>query len=456
MHTHLVGIGGAGMSPMAAILLQRGESVSGSDMQATPITADLAARGAVVVQGHRPEHVNGADRVVISSAVPADNPELVEARRRGLPVLKAAELLGEIMRDRVGLCVAGTHGKTTTTALLALALREAGLDPGFVIGGVPQDLPTSGHWGTGPHFVAEADEYDRRFLALTPQVAVITSLDADHLDVYGTMDALQDAFAAFAARVPADGYVVGCGDEARVLALHQRPELRGTWVTYGLGPGHDWSATNMTPNDAGGHDFAVSGAGEFRLQVPGRHNVANATAVVAVAGLLGVDMDAVRRALAGFRGVQRRFEVLGEVNGVPVIDDYAHHPAEIRATLAAARQRYPGRRLVAVHQPHTYTRTRALLTEFASALAQADVVMLTPIYAARERDTLGVSSADLAAAMDRVILTDSLDEAAARVLELLRPSDVLITLGAGDVNRIAYSVIRGYWPEVNDGRSSSS
>ena len=430
---------------MAAILLQRGETVSGSDQQATPVTLSLAAAGATVYQGHQAAHVRGAGRVVISSAVPADNPEVLEARRLDLPIFKAAELLGELMRGKVGLCVAGTHGKTTTTAMLALALREAGLDPSFVVGGVLRGLEISGHGGAGPHFVAEADEYDRRFLSLTPHVAVITSLDPDHLDTYGTLAALEDGFAAFAARVPSDGYIVACGDEPRVLALRGRPGLRGAFVTYGLGPGNDWRATNVVPNDAGGHDFTVAGAGDFRLQIPGRHNVVNATAVVAVAGLLNVDMDAVRRALAGFPGVHRRFEVLGEVNGVTVVDDYAHHPAEIRATLAAARVRYPGKRLVAVHQPHTYTRTRDLLAEFAAALADADVVMLTPIYAARERDTLGVSAADLAAAMrdhPAVTLADSLDDAAARVLSLLRPGDVLITLGAGDVNLVGKHVLQ--------------
>jgi len=444
MRTHFVGIGGAGMSPMAAILLQRGEVVSGSDLQATPVTASLAALGATVHQGHRAEQSHGTDRVVISSAVPADNPEVLEARRLGLPVLKAAELLSWLMRDRMGLCVAGTHGKTTTTAMLALALREAGLDPSFVVGGVLQGLEIGGYWGAGPHFVAEADEYDHRFLELSPHVAVVTSLDADHLDVYGTMAALEDAFAAFAARVPAEGYVVACGDEPRALALRDRPGLSGTFVTYGLGPGNDWQATDIALNDAGGHDFIIGGAGDFQLRIPGRHNVVNATAVVAVAGLLGLEIDAVRRALAGFQGVHRRFEVLGEVGGITVVDDYAHHPAEIQATLAAARERYPGRRLVAVHQPHTYSRTRDLLTDFAAALAEADVVVLAPIYAARERDTLGVSSADLAAAMaghSRVTLVGSLDEAAAHVQNALEPGDVLITLGAGDVNHVGRKVL---------------
>ena len=443
MRTHFVGIGGAGMSPMAVILLQRGETVSGSDLQATPVTANLAALGATVHPGHRPENVHGADKVVISSAIPADNPEVLEARRLGIPVLKAAGLLGRLMRDKVSLCVAGTHGKTTTTAMLALALREAGLDPSFVVGGVLRGLEVGGHWGAGPHFVAEADEYDRRFLELAPHVAVVTSLDADHLDVYGTMAALEDAFAEFVALAPAGGYVVGCGDEPRVLTLRDRPGLWGTFVTYGLGPGNDWQATDIAPNDIGGHDFIIGGAGGFRLRIPGRHNVTNATAVVAVAGLLGLEMDAVQRALAGFQGVHRRFEVLGDLRGgVTVVDDYAHHPAEIRATLAAARTRYPGRRLVVVHQPHTYTRTRNLLTEFAAALAKADVVVLTPVYAARERDTLGISSADLAAAMEDAILVESLDEAAARVWDLLQPGDVLITLGAGDVNRVGRQVMQ--------------
>ncbi len=445
MRTHFVGIGGAGMSPMAAILLQRGEAVSGSDWQATPVTASLAAAGATVYQGHQATHVHGADRVVISSAVPPDNPEVLEAHRLGLPVLKAAELLGQLMRGQVGLCVAGTHGKTTTTAMLALALREAGLDPSFVVGGVLRGLEISGYGGAGPHFVAEADEYDRRFLALTPHVAIITSIDPDHLDTYGTLAALEDGFAAFAGRVPPEGYVVGCGDEPRVRALRARPGLRGTFVSYGLGPGNDWQATDLVPHRAGGHEFTIRPAGRFRLAVPGRHNVANATAVVAVAGLLGVEMNAVRRALADFQGVHRRFEVLGQVRGVTVIDDYAHHPAEIQATLAAARARYPSRRLVVVHQPHTYTRTRDLLPDFAAALAEADVVVLTPIYAARERDTLGVSSADLAAVMRHhpaVTLVESLDEAIEYVRDVLRPGDVLITLGAGDVNQVGKQIIQ--------------
>lgn len=445
MHTHLVGIGGAGMSPMAAILLQRGEVVSGSDLQATPITENLAALGATVYQGHQAVHVHGADRVVISSAVPADNPEVQEARRLGLPVLKAAELLGWLMRDKMGLCVAGTHGKTTTTAMLALTLREVGLDPSFVVGGVLRGLEIGGHWGTGPYFVAEADEYDRRFLELAPHVAVVTSLDADHLDVYGTMAALEDAFAAFVSAVSAGGYVVGCGDEPRVLALRDRVDVRVPFVTYGLGPGNDWQTTSVIPNGVGGYDFTIGEVGDFRIQVPGLHNVVNATAVVAVVGLLGLGTGAARRALMAFQGVHRRFEVLGEVGGVTVVDDYAHHPVEIRATLAAARIRYLGRRLVVVHQPHTYTRTRNLLTEFAAALADADVVVLTPIYAAREDDTLGVSSADLAAAMEahpRVTLVESLDEAVERVANLIEPGDVLITLGAGDVNEVGRRIVK--------------
>lgn len=456
---HIVGIGGAGMSPLARILHQMGHKVTGSDLYLSPVTEGLQALGLTIYKGHSPQHIADADLVVTTAAAKPDNPELVAAREKGIPVIKGAALLGMLMEGKKGICIAGTHGKTTTTAMIAAILVAAGWDPSYVIGGEPKDLPASGHWGSGPYFVAEADEYDRRFLSLHPTIAVVTSLEADHPDCYPTMSELVAAFQGFIGLVPPDGWVVGCGDDPGVRGLladgHQGEaggSVRAPRITYGLLGGSAWQATGVEDNGQGGSDFsvrhlrndgAVEEIGRFRLVIPGRHNVNNALAAIVVGSILGVPVGTMQQTLAKFRGVARRFDVLGQVSGVTIIDDYAHHPSEIRATLAAAKQQYPGRRLVAVHQPHTYSRLKALLPAFAQAFDAADQVLVVDIYAARETDTLGMHSRQLVAAMHHpdARYIGTLADAVNYLQGTLQPGDVLITLGAGDVNKVGKAIL---------------
>jgi len=447
---HLIGIGGIGLSAIAKVLLEEGHRVSGSDLKLSPITDALAAQGATIHQGHRAENVGHADLVIVSSAIPADNLEVAAAHERGIPVVKRDWMLGRMMQGRFGIAVAGSHGKTTITALIALLLTEAGLDPTFIVGGILENLGTNAKAGRGEHFVVEADEYDRTFLGLRPRIVVVTNIEMDHPDCYPELDDLVEAFREFVHLVPADGCVIGCGDEERVREMLEAGSWKleaGRVITYGLGEGASWQAVDIRSNELGGHDFVAlhdgQSVGEFTLRIPGLHNVQNALAVLAVAHQLGLHLADVGEALRGFRGVQRRFEVKGEVNGIIVIDDYAHHPTQIRATLRAARERYPQRTSWAVFQPHTYSRTKALLGEFAASFADADHVVVTDIYAAREDDDLGVSAADIVARMKHpdVRYIPGLDEAADYLLDHLKSGDVLITLGAGDGYKVGEEVL---------------
>jgi len=441
-HIHFVGIGGAGLSAIARVLLEEGYTVSGSDVATNALTDALALLGARIYQGHRAGNVGRADAVVISSAVRPDNPEMEAAQAQGIPVVKRADFLGELMAGRIGICVAGTHGKTTTTGMIALILMEAGQDPTFVLGGVLNELGTNARAGQGKPFVIEADEYDRMFLGLKPTIAVVTNIEHDHPDIYPTLDDVKAAFHEFTNLVPAEGLLVACWDDpgARELGL-----LHAKWgrvAFYGLGEGAAWRALDIRPNQAGGSDFLVERDGEMlglvRLRVPGLHNVRNALAALAVAAEMGVPFPVARDALTGFHGMGRRFEVIGEAGGVTVVDDYAHHPTEVRATLAAARQRYPQATIWAVFQPHTFTRTRALLEDFARSFDDADHVIVTDIYAAREQPILGITAKDLVARMKHrsarhiPTLAQVTDELARRV----RPGDVVITLSAGDANQV--------------------
>ncbi len=434
---HLIGIGGAGMSAIARVLLERGHPVSGSDVRDSPTLRDLAGRGAQVYVGHDPAQVAQAAVVVASSAVPADDPEVQAARRLGRPPWHRGEMLRRLTAGRRCLAVAGTHGKTTTTALLALLLRAAGLDPSFIVGGEVPELGGSGHAGRGPHFVLEADEYDRTFLALRPAVAVVTNVDWDHVDCYPTWEAVAESFAHFIAGVPADGAILLCQDDRGAWGL---PRPAAPVWGYGLNPGAHWRAVDLDLQEQGtAFDVLRDGVplGRFRLRLPGEHNVRNALGALAAAAAVGVAVEKLAAVLAGFGGVQRRFQVLGTAGGVTVVDDYAHHPREVQATLAAARQRFPGRRLVAVFQPHTFSRTRALAHELAPALDTADMVLVTGIYAAREPDPGDVSGADIAARLTRpAAYCPSLDTALAWLQEHVRPGDVVLTLGAGDVTTL--------------------
>ncbi len=448
-HAHFVGIGGAGLSAIAKVLLESGWRVSGSDQQLSPLAQALAAQGARVDAGHAAAHVDGADLVVISSAVPADNVEVQAARARGVPVLKRADFLGELMTDRAGVAVAGTHGKTTTTGLIAFMLDRAGLDPTFIVGGVLVDYGTNARAGAGRPFVIEADEYDHMFLGLRPAVAVVTNVEHDHPDVYPTVREMQEAFRAFADLLPPDGLLVACARDtyARRLIDERRAAGRPALV-YGLRREDDFRADSLQLNSAGGYDFLVvrRGAtlGLARNRLPGEHNVLNSLAALAVADHFGVDFNVARNALADYRGAGRRFEVKGEAHGVTVVDDYAHHPTEIKATLAAARRRFAARPLWVMFQPHTYSRTRALLADFATAFTDADHVIVVDIFRSRETLDPTITAQDIVRRMQHrdAHYVPTLAEAADALTASLKAGDVLLTLGAGDSDWVAAEVLR--------------
>jgi len=461
-HIHLVGIGGSGLAAIALVLLDEGYQVSGSDQQASSMTELLAARGARVAIGHHEDNVKGADLIVVSSAVPQDNPEIIAARAQGIPVVKRAELLGRMMQGRRGVAVAGTHGKTTTTGMIAQILLEAGLDPTFIVGGVIASLGTNARAGTGP-FVIEADEYDRTFLGLQPWAAVVTNVEYDHPDCYPTFEAMFGAFGEFVDLLPDDGVLIACRDNPAARELGELQSRQGkSVVMYGLDDDALWRAVDIQPNNAGGNDYVLLRGGQtvglVRLRVPGLHNVVNSLAALAVSDQLGVSFSQAHDALAAFRGVLRRFEIKGEASGVTVVDDYGHHPSEIKATLAAARTRFPGRKVWAVFQPHTYSRVKALLGDFAQAFAEADHVIVTAIYASRERDTLGVSSADIVARMigrhRDVRLIESLDEAASYLKSNVKAGEVVITLSAGDGNRVGEHLLEELRRRPINGKAS--
>ncbi len=447
-HVHLVGIGGAGLSAIATVLLEQGYVVSGSDLRASPVTERLVRLGAAVHVGHDAANLGDAEMVVVSSAVPAGNPEVDEAQRRGIPVIKRAEWLGGMMAGRRGVAIAGTHGKTTTTAMIALILRDAGLAPTFIVGGDIRQLGTNAAAGLGDVFVIEADEYDHTFLGLRPEIAVVTVVEWDHPDCYPTPEAMVEAFRQFVQLVPPQGLLVVCGDDPGVVGVlaTSRPG-NASLRRYGLNQDNDWRAVEVRPNTRGGYDFEVqvrrTSKGTISLAVPGTHNIKNSLAALAVADRLDVPFDRAAATLAGFAGVGRRFEVKGEVRDILVIDDYAHHPTEIRATLAAARTRYPGRPIWAVFQPHTYSRTRALLDDFAVAFGGADHVLIVDIFPAREMDDGSVNSRDIVARMEHpdARYVGPLEEAVGYLAVRLRPGDVLITLGAGDGYQVGERIL---------------
>ena len=444
-HVHFVGIGGAGLSAIARVLMGLGYRVSGSDQAASALTAALADEGATVYAGHRGEHVNGADLVVVSSAIPKDNVELVAAQARGMSVAKRADFLGEMMTGRTAVAIAGSHGKTTTTGMIATMLLEAGQDPTFIVGGQIAHLGTNARSGTGP-FLIEADEYDRTFLGLKPTMAVVTNVEHDHPDCFPTFEEFREAFEAFVGLLPEHGVLIVCADDPTAWRLAELAQSRRiTVVPYGLAgdvelAGHPsyWQAVDVRPNGAGGSDYVALTGGEskglIRLRVPGAHNVANSLATLAVADQLGVPFNTVAQALRTFRGMGRRFEIKGVATGVTVVDDYAHHPTEIRATLAAARSNYPEREIWAVWQPHTYSRTKVLMRNFSAAFGDADHVLVTPIFAAREKSDPSVSSADVVARMDHndAGVVADLDEAVEALEAGVQSGDVVLTLGAGD------------------------
>jgi UDP-N-acetylmuramate--alanine ligase len=439
---HFVGIGGIGMSGIAEVLLTLGFPVSGSDLAASETTERLVGLGATIALGHHADRVGpDVEVVVISSAVKFSNPEVVRARELGIPVIPRAEMLAELMHMKYGLAVAGTHGKTTTTSLLGHVLAEAGLDPTLVIGGKVRGLGTNARLGQGSPLVAEADESDGSFLLLTPTLAIVTNIDPEHLDHYGTVERMHDAYLQFINRVPFYGLAVLCIDSVAVRAL--LPVVRKRYVTYGFAADAELQAVQPRVTREGTRfDVLERGRwlGEVRLQMPGRHNAQNALAVTAAARELGLTFDATATALASFEGIHRRFEVKGEAGGVTVVDDYAHHPQEIMATLRAAREGY-GQRVIAVFQPHRYTRTRDLFESFLAAFDDADLLVLTDIYPAGEDPIDGVTGEALYEALRRrghvdVRFVRSREAIVAELLPHLRGGDLVLTLGAGDVHRV--------------------
>ena len=450
---HFVGIGGIGMSGIAEVLLNLGYKVSGSDLKPSSVTDRLATMGATISEGHRAENVAGAEVVVISSAVTRDNPEVVEAGRRHVPVIQRAEMLAELMRLKYGIAVAGMHGKTTTTSMIAAVLAAGGLDPTVVVGGRVDAMGSNARLGKSHYLVAEADESDRSFLKLSPILAVVTNIDREHMDCYRDMADVEGAFIEFMDRVPFYGMVVVCNDDDRLRAL--LPQLRRRVVTYGSRPDSDFRLDAWENLPADEHERPVSrcrvtyrgqSLGDFHLHVPGWHNILNAAAAVAVGVGLDVAPDAIRRALSEFRGVDRRFQLCGRVGGISVIDDYGHHPTEIRATLTAARQ-CGYKRVHVVFQPHRYTRTQDLADQFATAFGDADSLFVLDIYAASEAPIEGITGQRLArhiASLGKRQATyaASFADAIEQVTAAAGPGDMILTLGAGSVSQLGPQILR--------------
>ena len=456
-HVHFIGIGGSGLSAIARLLMESGYTVTGSDRALSTFGADLQSIGVTIYIGHDPHNIEGADWIVRSSAIPDNNTEVEAARLAGIPVYKRADFLGKLMADKTGIAVAGTHGKTTTTALIAFTLSEMGRDPSFIVGGVMNNYGINARAGKGDLFILEADEYDRMFLGLKPQIEVITNLEHDHPDCYPTLGDMVSAFESFIKLLPPNGTLIACVDDAGASALINNARHVGQGVvTYGLDGQQAQNAQRwiegrkINANRFGGFDFeAVSNVDKMEtafvsLQIPGEHNVRNALAALAVIAVLGMSIKEAGNTLAKFRGTGRRFEVKGEKNGITVIDDYAHHPTEIKATLAAARVRYPMRRIWALWQPHTYSRTQTLAQEFIGAFGDADEVVVTEIFAAREPQQ-NFSSVGLVNSMQHpsARFISSLEEATSYLLEHLHTNDVLLVLSAGNADQVSANVLAG-------------
>ena len=458
---HLVGIGGSGMSGIAEVLVNLKYPVSGSDLSSSPVTRRLKQLGAKIQRGHTPKWVKDADVVVVSSAVKEDNPEVVEARRRGIPVIPRAEMLAELMRMKYGIAVGGAHGKTTTTAFVGEVLTQAKLEPTLVIGGRVGSLRSGAKLGNGEFMVAEADESDGSFLKMKPTIAVVTNIDREHLDHYGDLPTIQEAFVQFLSRVPFYGAAVVCQDDPNVRAILPRVD-RKLW-RYGFSSDADVVASEVTVEGFESRYVAhLRGErlGKVTLPVPGRHLVYNSLAAVCVGLELEIPFRTIAAALRQFRGVDRRMQLLGEIDGVRVIDDYGHHPTEIAATLRTVREGF-GARTLAVFQPHRYSRTADLLEEFGNAFPHADTVFVTSIYPAGEAPRPGVDGAAVVDALTRhghpdARLTESLDDAIAAVRAELRSGDVVITLGAGDVWKVGEALIKQARRQARAGKTRPS
>ena len=448
---HFVGIGGIGMSGIAEVLLNLGYKVSGSDLRQSAVTARLISLGAAIGEGHSAENVAGADVVIVSSAVRGDNPEIVAAHEQHIPVIQRAEMLAELMRLKYGIAIAGMHGKTTTTSMVAAVLASGGLDPTVVVGGRVDAMGSNARLGKSQYLVAEADESDRSFLKLSPILAVVTNIDREHMDCYRDMEDVEQTFLRFMNSVPFYGMVVACNDNEDLRRL--LAGVRRRTLTYGIREDSDFRISNLrcgaSKQTAALSRFQVSyrekDLGEFELRVPGAHNVANATAAIAVAIGLDIPVDEIRGALASFNGVDRRFQLIGSADGVTVIDDYGHHPTEIRATLAAARQ-CGFEKVHVIFQPHRYTRTQLLLDEFATAFRDADSVLVLDIYPASEPPIPGITSELLANRItedggQEALHVASFAEAATLASEAAKLGDMILTLGAGSISQLGPQVL---------------
>jgi UDP-N-acetylmuramate--alanine ligase len=448
---HFVGIGGIGQSGIAEVLLTLGYGVSGSDLRSTPVTERLRSLGALIFQGHHAENVHGADVVVASSAIQSSNPEIAEAQRLHLPVIQRAEMLSELMRLKYGIAIAGMHGKTTTTSMVAAVLGAGGLDPTVVVGGRVDAMGSNARLGTSQYLVAEADESDRSFLKLSPIISVVTNIDREHLDCYADLDDIEKTFIEFMDRVPFYGTVVCCNDNDLLRGI--LPQVRRRVVTYGSREGSDFLLREHGSRQRDGRlvsyfniEYKGESLGEFEIHVPGLHNILDATAAVAVGMGLEIPVEKIREGLLQFRGVDRRFQLKGEVAGVRVIDDYGHHPTEIAATLKAARQYAPEARLHVIFQPHRYSRTYLLADQFAEAFVEAANVFVLEIYAASEQPIAGVNALWLArkiktAGGGQAEFASSSEAAIEAAVAAAQPGDVIFTLGAGSVSQLGAKVL---------------
>jgi UDP-N-acetylmuramate--alanine ligase len=443
-NVHFVGIGGIGMSGIAEILAQAGVSVSGCDLKRSSSTDLLGRRGIAVSIGHDPGHLEGVDLVVVTAAVRGKSREIDAAHDRGIKVMRRSEMLGEIVNRKRAVGVSGTHGKTTTSSMIAVVLEEAGLDPTVLVGGMVRNLSTNAKTGQSDFLVVEADEYDRTFHKLHPEIAVVTNIEADHLEYYGSFEAILEAFRVFIDGIKPGGAVVACIDDPAVADLiGARATSPVRVITYGLSESASLRATNLRFTERG-VSFDVAGLGPFEVEVPGEHNVRNALAAIGVARELGIAPDAIARGLSRFLGVERRFQILGDLAGAIIVDDYAHHPTEIRATLNAARRGYPERRIVALFQPHLYSRTRDFAGDFAAALTVADVALVAPIFAAREEPLSGITSRLIADAAENIEYLDRDNNGIVTELRRrLQPKDLFITMGAGDVHQVSEALVKG-------------
>ncbi len=438
---HIVGIGGAGMSAIGRVLQARGFAVQGSDRSAGRLVNDLCAEGIPVILGHAAENLGAADLVLASSAIPDDNVELQAARERGIPVLRRSDILPLLLAEYQVIAVAGAHGKTTVTGMIATVLLAAGMDPSYIIGGIVANLGGNARAGKGTYFIIEADEYRNTFLALEPDIAVVTNVEFDHPDCFASPRFLRLAFGDFVSRIRPEGALVTCNDDPVAHAVGVAYHAGGGDLhLYGLaeGEGVAWRAVDIAVNDLGGVDFTAlyheRPQGRVRLSIPGAHNVLNALATLAVVTQVGVSFEVAAVALETFSGTARRFELLGSAAAVTVIDDYAHHPTQIRVVLAAARARYPGQRLLVVWQPHTFSRIKALWSDFMRAFTGADYVIVLPVYAAREVDDGSFNQNDLAAQLEHPVTVSalSLDDAVQQLADVVAGGDVVLLMGAGD------------------------